>query len=285
MRLSSLFICALAFVMAPERGLAFSETALEKLRETRSCPGCDLSGADLSAMDLADADLSGADLRRANLSHARLTGANLEGANLDGSRVYGASAWRLRLVGARQSGLIITPSGQPEVTTDNIEMAQFLFLLLDNAKLHDAIDSLTAKVVLILGRFTPPRKQILDAVRSELKSRNYAPVVFDFEKPGKRDITETVSFLANLSRFVIADITDAKSIPQELSQIVPNLPSVPVQPLLQAGSDEYSMFEHFRRYPWVLAPYRYTDVDDVVSSLAAKVIGPVEEKANALRPK
>lgn len=285
MRHFSFFACALAFVMAPECSLAFSEAALAKLRETRICPGCDLSGADLSAMDLSDADLSGADLRRADLSHAKLVATNLEGANLEGSRVYGVSAWRLRLAGAKQSGLIITPPGQPAVTTDNIETAQFLFLLLDNARLHDAIDSLTAKVVLILGRFTPPRKQILDAIRTELKSRNYTPVVFDFEKPGKRDITETVAFLANMSRFVIADITDAKSIPQELSQIVPNLPSVPVQPLLQAGSGEYSMFEHFRRYPWVLEPYQYRDVDDVVTSLVTKVIGPVEEKAHALRPK
>jgi hypothetical protein len=178
----------------------------------------------------------------------------------------------------------VTPVGEPKVTTDNIEMAQFVQLLLDNNKLHDAIDNLTSKVVLILGRFNAPRKLILDSIRSALKARNYTPVVFDFEKPGKRDLTETVSLLANMSRFVIADITDAKSIPQELAQIVPNLPSVPVQPLLKTGSAEYSMFEHFRRYPWVLKTFVYTDVNDVISSLAAKVIGPAEKKARELRP-
>ncbi|WP_162915113.1 pentapeptide repeat-containing protein [Desertibaculum subflavum] len=285
MRLLTAIISAMVAVSLPEYCLAFSESALAKLRDTRHCAQCDLKGADLSGMDLRNADLSGADLRGADLSHARLVGTNLENANLEGSRVYGISAWRLRLSGARQSGLIVTPPGQPEVTTDNLEMAPFIFLLLDNTKLHDAIDSLTEKVVLILGRFTPPRKQILDTIRAELKARNYTPVVFDFEKPGKRDITETVSLLANMSRFVIADITEAKSIPQELSQIVPNLPSVPVQPILKAGSDEYSMFEHFKRYPWVLETYQYKDVDDVTAALGTRIIDPVEQKASALRPK
>jgi uncharacterized protein YjbI with pentapeptide repeats len=271
--------------------LARSDFAGVNLRGVRivdaDLQGADLRGADLSGADLRHSNLSGAmlsgavlcgakldgaDLSRAVLSGADLTQASLvktrlNGAVLDGCRVFGISAWDVDFAGSQQRELIISEPGRPVITVDNIELAQFIYMLLNNQRIRFMIDTMSAKVVLILGRFTAQRKAVLDAIRVHLAQRNYLPVVFDFDKPSSRDITETVSTLAHLSRFVIADITEAKSIPQELMLIVPGLPSVPVLPLLQAGHSEYGMFEHFKRYPWVMDTLVYEGVGDLLTRL------------------
>jgi hypothetical protein len=146
--------------------------------------------------------------------------------------------------------LVITPSGEAIITVDNIEVAQFVYLMLHNQKIRDLIDTITSKAVLILGRFTDERKAVLDALREELRKRNYLPILFDFDVPSTRDITETVSLLAPMARFIIADLTDPSSIPKELEAIVPNL-AVPVQPLL-GSSRPYAMFKDYWKYEWVL---------------------------------
>jgi hypothetical protein len=138
-------------------------------------------------------------------------------------------------------------------------------------------------VVLILGRFTPERKAVLDALREELRKHDYLPVLFDFDRPASRDSTETVSLLARMARFVIADITEARSIPQELMVIAPDLPSVPIQPLLLEAAGEYGMFEHFRRYPWVLKEHVYASPQHLIADLSERVIAPAEAKVRELR--
>ena len=165
---------------------------------------------------------------------------------------------------------------------DNLEVAQFIYLLLNNEKIRDVIDTITSKVVLILGRFTPERKAVLDAIRNELRKRDYLPVLFDFDKPASKNLTETVSTLAHLARFIIADITDARSIPQELQCIVPNNPSVPVRPLILSSQYEYSMFKDLRDYPWVLMPYRYDSLEELLTSLEEKVIAPATAKVQEI---
>jgi hypothetical protein len=258
----------------------------------------DLSGANLSEAKLQGAhfkrtNLSGADLRGANLNSATLVEVDLPGADLRGCRVYGISAWGLKLDKAtKQQNLIIKRDREisikrvvidkePEITLDNIEVAQFIYLMLNNQKVRDVIDTVTSKAVLILGRFRPKRKAVLDALRKKLRKRGYLPILFDFDVPARRNITETVTLLARMARFIIADLTDPSSIPQELQAIIPSV-RVPVQPVLLKGSSLYSMFKDFEGYPWVLPVYQYKKPKQLLATLAEKVIAPAESKAKAL---
>jgi Pentapeptide repeats (8 copies) len=241
-----------------------------------------LSEATLNTALLGAADFSGANLTAANLTSAHLVRTNFTGANLTGCRVYGISAWDLKLDGAEQKDLIITPHDEPDVTVDSLEVAQFIYLLLNNERVRHVIDTITSKVVLILGRFTPERKLVLDALREELRQRDYTPVLFDFDKPASKDLTGTVQTLANMARFVIADLTDPSSVPHELAMVVPTTP-VAVQPVLLEGQREYAMFVDLRRrYGWVLEPYRYASPERLIGDLREQVIAPAEAKAREL---
>jgi hypothetical protein len=241
-----------------------------------------LDHAGLWAANLLETNLSGATLSDADLSRSSMVKTNLTGATLTGCRIYGISAWNLKLEGAIQQNLNVSDEGEPAIMVDNLEVAQFVYLLLNNERIRRVIDTITSKVVLILGRFTANRKRVLDAIRDELRQRGYLPILFDFEKPGGRDLTETISTLAHMARFIIADITEAKSIPAELQAIVPTLPSVPVQPLLLAPEPEYALFQHISRFPWVLDTYYYANVDEVLASIEDKVITPAETKVREL---
>ncbi|MBS0553517.1 MAG: hypothetical protein JSS47_13500, partial [Proteobacteria bacterium] len=78
-----------------------------------------------------------------------------------------------------------------------------------------------------------------------------------------------------MSRFVVADVTDARSIPQELSEIVPRLPSVPVQPILLRGDPGYAMFEHWTSYRTMLPVYQYRDQADLLDNVQQAILAPV----------
>jgi hypothetical protein len=165
---------------------------------------------------------------------------------------------------------------------DNLEVAQFMYLVLNNSQIRQAIDTIGKKTVLILGRFTTARKQILDGLRRGLRNHDLLPIMFDFEKPSSRSFIETLSLLAHMSCFVIADITDAKAIPQELQRIVPSNPSVPVAPILASDSEEFGMFRDFEDFPWVLPVYRYKDEESLIEALPSSIIEPCFKKVKQI---
>jgi uncharacterized protein YjbI with pentapeptide repeats len=259
-----------------------------------SLRGADLSEANVSEADLGGADLSQTNLSRTNFTHADLSGAhlgrasligtNLSGAMLIDCQIYGIAVWDVNLQETEQSNLIITLPRHPTITVDHLEMAQFIYLVLNNEHLRHVLTAITAKLVFILGRFTPERKGILEALRKELRAYDYVPVVFDFDRPSTRDLTETVSTLAHLARFLIVDLTDPRCVPYEVATIVPHC-IVPVQPLLaqdQTGQ-AFRMFQDLqRRYHWVLPIYQYQDSTSLLAALQEQVIEPAEHKAQML---
>ncbi len=279
------------------RGADLHNTCLVKANlsranlSTANLTQADLEGADIKEGILARADLTGTNLRnvrlyKADLSNANLNDADLTNALLEGSLVFGVSVWNTLLGDANQSNLRLGSSNTgTEITVDSIQMAVVIHLLLTSGGVREMIDTVSSKTVLILGRFTADRRAILETVRDELRKRNFVPMLFDFEKPQTRDLTETISLLAHMSRFIVADITDARSIPQELMSIVPNLPSVPIVPLREISAQEFSMFSNLKDYPSVIEPLVYGSVKELAASIDKDMIAPVETriKQNAKR--
>lgn len=263
----------------------------------------DLREAILEGATLVEARLVDAQLQRANLALANLTGANLSRANLEssdlsrtllvdscfvdatlvGACIYGISAWSVDLTGAKQENLIVTPLEESTVTVDDLEVAQFIYLLLRREKLRNVIDALTAKAVLILGRFTPERRAILDALAIQVRQKNLLPIIFDFERSTARDFTETVKTLAGLSRFVIVDLTNPKSAPLELQATVPDY-QIPFVPIIQRGEAPFSMFNDLRtKYPWMLKPVDYLSVETIPVIFEQHILNRAEQTYRALQ--
>lgn len=121
------------------------------------------------------------------------------------------------------------------------------------------------------------RKRILDAIREQLGKRNYVGIIFDFDPSDHRNLTETVSTLAHMARFIIADITHARSIGQELTHIIPQLPSVPVQPIVHQSDQEWAMFKNLKIGGNVLPTFRYSNLEEVLESLEERILKPVDD--------
>ncbi len=233
--------------------------------------GSNFSFSDFTGSKIVITNLVNCNLQETKFIDCFLNGSNLSRSNLDksiikNSTIYGVSTWDISTKDSLQENLTITNLYNDSVlTVDDIEIANFIYLISNNNKVANAIDNISTKVVLILGRFTPERIEILKYIKSILKRKNYVPILFDFEKPDRRDLTETIGLIGRMSKFVVADLTDAKSIPQELSELIPNNPSLTIYPIVSKEHREYSMFEHWERYPWVKDIYKYgnkSELDD-----------------------
>ena len=235
-----------------------------------------LHRADLSLATLRLADLRGAELWDTNLTRADLVETYLTNATLTGCKIYGISAWDLKLEGAEQSNLVITRFGQPTVMVDDLEVAQFIYMLLNREKLRNVLSAMTQKGVLILGRFKDGGLEVLQAVAEKIRELGYLPMLFDFEASESRDFTETVKVMVGLARFVIADLS-GPSVLKELEATVPDF-EVPFIPIIEEGRHYPSMTSDLTKHPWFRwPPFEFSNKEMLVEMLPGEVIAPALE--------
>ncbi len=245
--------------------------------------GSNLAGANFHAATLDKANLSGAAITNANLYSALFLRANLENAVLANCSIYGASFCGVNLEGAKQKDLDIMPVDQPAVSVNNLELGQLVGLLLHHEKVRAAVESMTLRSVLVLGKFPPGRRPVYDALAEALRLKDYAPLLMDFDAPGSRNMTESIKILGRISKFVVADLTDDPGIIQVLDAIVHYLPGVPILPILESGKDEAGQDRHYQRYNWVLPVFRFEVADDLAGRFALSVVTAAEDRWAELR--
>jgi len=158
---------------------------------------------------------------------------------------------------------------------------------LDGLNFGEIMSELTRRRVLILGRFIGRRLKILEAIQEHLARHpnRYIAELFTYRRPESRDLVESVVGFAALSRFIIADLSEPRSIQSELEAIVPRFLSVPVVPVINRTGKEWATFSSLQREQNVIKPtLRYRDLDDLLSKLVDEIVPMAEAKRLEVMP-
>lgn len=205
--------------------------------------------------------------------------------------------WGLYMVYLQSSSAVLLPRAEsPDVATgqararrahrDAAERNLNDVRELDGLNFGEIMSELSRRRVLILGRFNARRLPVLEAIKARLTEHDYIPELFTFARPDSRDLVESILGFAALSRFVIADLSEPRSIPQELQAIVPNLQSVAVVPIINEGGREFATFDSIARRPNVVQPtIRYRGIADLETKLDGEIVAAAEETRRAVLPK
>lgn len=152
--------------------------------------------------------------------------------------------------------------------------------VMDKNEYKEPINESLNRQVLILGRFSPRRKKILDALKKILKEHpgGYLPLLLDGKKPKNITLGEWGLYSAIASKFIIADMSEPKSIPDELRGIIPQCPSRPVVPIVNWSGKEYALAEEWALRKNVAQPtIRYKNEEDLSRKVENEVIPAVEK--------
>lgn len=247
--------------------------------------GTILRSAQMQHSTLDGARFKGADLQRANLSGASLRYVTFADTDLTGARiktcpVYGISVWNPILDETTiQEDLVVTPEGQPEITVDNLEVAQFIYMITNNKKIAGFISAMRTKNVLLLGSFKRQYKEVLEVLRKALSSKGYVTTIFDFDTNASCFPLETIKTLALLSAFVIVDLSEPAGQYVEMGSIE-NTP-VPIIRIAECDAKVTTMLN--RPHHWISSEiFRYdrSRIQNEVSELVVNHLLPSAEKIN-----
>ena len=100
-------LLALPFLFLAANLYGYNPEDLGKLRDSKNCSKCDLSGVNFYESNLKEVNLSGAILHHANLRRSNLSGANLSGAMLFRADLFGADLTNANLEGSKFCNTIL----------------------------------------------------------------------------------------------------------------------------------------------------------------------------------
>ena len=248
--------------------------------------------AEFRDVDMISVNWSKALLCNSLIDHCTFSAANFDGANMTESIFARNTVVNSSMVDTQISGILALNNGFDNLSPDrmrclvqgrnrsftvqNPETANFVQQVNDG-KFSAVVNEMNEKAVLILGRFSEGRRKVLTEIEEGVTSCGYVPIVFDFEGPKYRDLTESIVLLAHLVKFVIADLTAPRSVGNELRAVAPSL-AVPVVPLIQITERPFAMFYDLWKYHWVLDLVRYDSLQSLKELLPSKIIMPAELK-------
>ena len=199
---------------------------------------------------------------------------------------FGVSAWGVQTDERTRQDLIVSMRNdvkESPLRAQDLRTAQLLALMLDATGVRTVLDAVSSTLVLILGSFSPEEKPVLDALREGLKRHGYVAVEFDFERSDSRDYAETILTLVGMSRFVVADFTNAKEVRAEVAQARRQYSRVPIIPIAREGAPlPITMVNSFSAEELQGLLVRYLHAADLVLKVQLSIIDAAEAQVRRI---
>lgn len=92
---------------------------------------CIFNNSDLSYSSAVEANFTGSTFNNSKLEQMSLINCNFSESILTKCRIYGISSWDLITTNSKHSDLVITKEDQPTITVDKLELAQFIYMIIN----------------------------------------------------------------------------------------------------------------------------------------------------------